>query len=326
MNASIIIPVRNGSATIADCLRALLRQDFDARYEIIVVDDGSTDDTAEIVKRFKGVKLIKQPPSGPAIARNTGAKNAKHEIVVFTDADCIPKKDWLKEMLKPFANSKVAAVQGAYKTRQRSLIARFVQTEIEYRYNKMLRSRTIDWIGSYSAAYRRRIFLREQGFNEKFPKASGEDPELSYRLQKKGYKLVFNPKAIVYHRHPESLLHYLRKKFQHAYWRTLLYRMHKEKAVSDSYTPQALKAQIGMLGLAILFAILSPFNNLFAFASLFALFLMLLFMLPFTLFALKRDFLIGLITPAILFLRDVAFLFGLALGFIGLYICSNQGQ
>ena len=323
MNASIIIPVRNGSATIADCLRALLKQDFDARYEIIVVDDGSTDDTASIVKRFKGVKLIRQKPSGPAIARNAGAKNAKHEIVVFTDADCIPEKDWLKEMLKPFANSKVAAVQGAYKTRQRSLIARFVQTEIEYRYNKMLRSKTIDWIGSYSAAYRKRIFLREQGFNEKFPKASGEDPELSYRLQKKGYKLVFNPKAIVYHRHPESLLHYLRKKFQHAYWRILLYRMHKEKAVSDSYTPQALKAQIGMLGLAILFAILSPFNNLFAFASLFALFLVLLFMLPFTLFALKRDFLIGLITPAVLFLRDTSFLSGLALGFISLYIRSS---
>ena len=326
MNASIIIPVRNGSATIADCLRALLKQDFDARYEIIVVDDGSTDDTASIVKRFKGVKLIRQKPSGPAIARNTGAKNAKHEIVVFTDADCIPEKDWLKEMLKPFANSKVAAVQGAYKTRQRSLIARFVQTEIEYRYNKMLRSKAIDWIGSYSAAYRKRIFLREHGFNEKFPKASGEDPELSYRLQKKGYKLVFNPKAIVYHRHPKSLIHYLRKKFQHAYWRILLYRMHKEKAVSDSYTPQALKAQIGMLGLAILFAILSPFNNLFAFASLFALFLMLLFMLPFTFFALKRDFLIGLITPAVLFLRDAAFLFGLALGFISLYIRSNQVQ
>ncbi|MCD6478352.1 MAG: glycosyltransferase [Candidatus Diapherotrites archaeon] len=324
MNASIIIPVRNGSATIADCLRALLNQKFSGSYEIIVVDDGSADNTAEIVKKFRSVKLIKQEPRGPAIARNTGAKNARYEIVVFTDADCIPEKDWLKEMLKPFANPKVAAVQGAYRTRQRSLIARFVQTEIEYRYNKMLRSKTIDWIGSYSAAYRKRIFLREQGFSEKFPKASGEDPELSYRLQKKGYKLVFNPKAIVYHRHPKSLMRYLRKKFQHAYWRILLYRMHKEKMVSDSYTPQALKAQIGMLALAILFAILSPFNSLFIQAFFAVLLLVLLFMLPFTFFALKRDFLIGLITPAVLFLRDAAFLFGLASGFISLYIRSSQ--
>lgn len=318
MNASVIIPVRNGSATIADCLQALLNQRFDASYEIIVVDDGSTDNTAEIVKRFRTVKLIRQAPSGPAKARNNGAKNANYEIVVFTDADCVPKREWLREMLRPFANPKVAAVQGAYKTRQRSLIARFVQTEIEYRYNKMLRSKSIDWIGSYSAAYRRRIFLQEQGFNEKFPKASGEDPELSYRLQKKGYKLVFNPKAIVYHKHPDSLIHYLRKKFQHAYWRILLYRMHKEKALGDSYTPQALKAQIAMLGLAIIFAILSIFNNLFALAFFLSLLLMLLFMLPFSFFALKKDFLIGLISPAILFLRDVAFLFGLIVGFFHL--------
>jgi len=324
MNASVVIPVHNGSRTIASCLNALLSQRFKGKYEIIVVDDGSTDNTADIVRRFKKVKLIKQKQAGPAKARNNGAKRARYEIVVFTDADCVPTKNWLREMLKPFADPNVAAVQGAYKTKQSSFMARFIQVEIEHRYAKMLKAKELDWIGSYSAAYRKDIFLKEGGFDEKFPKASGEDPELSYRLHKKGYKLVFNPKAIVYHRHAESLIHYLRKKFQHAYWRVLLYKIHKEKMVRDAYTPQTLKAQLAMLAFAILFAILIPFNTLFAFASLFSLFLMFVFMFPFTLFALRKNLLIGLAAPLILFLRNAAFLLGLISGFIGLCIRSSQ--
>jgi len=315
MDASIIIPVRNGSAVISDCLNALLKQDFQGSYEIIVIDDGSTDNTCEIVKGFEGIKLIKQKPLGPAAARNNGAKKAKGNIIVFTDADCLPEKNWLKEMLSPFSEKSVAAVQGAYKTRQRSLIARFVQIEIEHRYEKMLRSKSIDWVGSYSAAYRREIFLKEGGFSTKFPRASGEDPELSYRLQKKGYKLVFNPNAIVYHRHPESLPTYLRKKFQHAYWRVLLYDMHKEKAVSDSYTPQTLKLQIIMLALAIIFSIASLIKSIFLQFAFLALAIMFISMVPFFAFAIKRDIAVSLLVPIILFLRSAVFLLGLIMGF-----------
>ena len=318
MKASVIIPVRNGSKTIKKCLKAVLAQNVGQKFEVIVVDDGSTDNTIGIVKRFPKVKLIQQEPLGPAVARNNGARHAKGEIVVFTDADCIPEKNWLEEMLKPFEDKSIAGVQGAYRTRQHELMARFTQLEIEYRYEKMLSSEKIDWIGSYSAAYNRSLFLELNGFNRDFKKASGEDPDLSYSIQEKGYRIEFNPKAIVYHSHPASLMRYLGKKFQHAYWRVLLYKRHAKKAFSDSYTPQLLKAQIALLGFFCLSFLLSLANETMLFFAIACLFLLFFCMLPFVFFALKRDFFVGLASPFILLLRDIAFLTGLAFGALGL--------
>ena len=91
---SVIIPVYNGEGTIAECLEALASQDMPRReFEVIVVDDGSTDGTAAIVKQFD-VKYIHQENTGPATARNVGVKNAQGKIVVFTDADCVPEPNW----------------------------------------------------------------------------------------------------------------------------------------------------------------------------------------------------------------------------------------
>jgi cellulose synthase/poly-beta-1,6-N-acetylglucosamine synthase-like glycosyltransferase len=114
----------------------------------------------------------------------------------------------------------------------------------------------LDWIGSYSAAYRKADFARAGGFDESFPKASGEDAELSYRLAESGKKLVFAPRAIVYHTHPATLGKYLHVKFFRAYWRMRMYLKHPKKMVEDGYTPQSLKAGIVVGYLSLIFVML----------------------------------------------------------------------
>jgi glycosyltransferase involved in cell wall biosynthesis len=310
---SIIVPAFNAEKTIKSCIESILQQEFEEEFELIVVDDGSKDNTATIAKSFKEVKILQQKNSGPAVARNNGAKQARGEIIVFTDSDCIAAQDWLREMIAPFAEKKIVAVQGAYKTKQKSLIARFEQTDIEYRYERMKRVKSLDWIGSYSAAFRKKTFLDFGGFDESFPIASGEDPELSYRIAMSGAKLVFNPKAIVFHLHPDKLSKYLRTKFFRAYWRVLLYKKHPEKAVNDSYTPQMLKLQIP-LSLLLVFSILLLQAQPIIFAIV--LFLFLATNANFFIFAAKKELSIAIIAPVIIFLRSIIFATGLIVGTI----------
>src|SRR3989338_8288401 len=190
MKASVIIPAYNEEKTIGKTLESLKEQSF-RDFEIIVVDDGSRDRTAEIAKNSEA-KVIVQKNAGPASARNEGARNAKGEVIVFIDADCVADERWLEHMLKPFSDKDVAGVQGAYKSSQKSLVARFTQLDIEDRYKRLERKADqLDWIGSYSAAYRKKIFLELDGFDEDFPLASGKDPQLSFKVSRKGCKLVF---------------------------------------------------------------------------------------------------------------------------------------
>ncbi|RPI33601.1 MAG: glycosyltransferase, partial [Nitrospiraceae bacterium] len=219
---SVIIPAYNAEKTIGRCLDALTKQAYIGEFEIIVIDDGSTDSTPDIVAQFDKAKLIKQKNAGPASARNKGASAARGEIILFTDSDCVPEPDWISHMLRPFhEDSEVAGVKGAYKTRQREITARFVQLEYEDKYKYMLKDRYIDFIDTYSAGFRKDVFLEMNGYDTAFPVACAEDVELSYRMSNKGYKMVFNPDAVVYHTHPGSLLAYLKKKHKFAYWRML---------------------------------------------------------------------------------------------------------
>ena len=255
-----------------------------------------------------------------------GAENAEGEILVFTDADCVPEKDWLRQMLEPFGDKNVTGVQGAYRTRQRSLTARFAQLEIEERYERMKRhAETLDWIGSYSAAYRRGDFFSAGGFDESFPKASGEDPELSYKMQKMGKRLVFNPDAVVYHTHPDTLWKYLHTKFYRAFYRANLYSKHRDKIASDSYTTWEVKFQILALyigtGLFLASAPLAYFGaqDYAALAlSVSAAIAVLGFIstLGLTVFAAKRDVWAGLYSIPAIALRNVVFGSGLVCGAI----------
>jgi len=111
---SVIIPAFNEEKTISQTLESVLRQNFPRRqYEIIVVNNNSTDKTAAIVKKFPAVKLIHEPKQGYVYALKRGAKEASGEILVFTDADTIVPPDWLSQYQKAYQDPRVVVVGGA---------------------------------------------------------------------------------------------------------------------------------------------------------------------------------------------------------------------
>lgn len=100
LRLSVIVPVWNGESVIAGCLDALARQTLDrAAYDVIVVDNGSTDRTADIVRGYPEVRLLAEPTPGSYAARNTAIEQVAAPIIAFTDADCVPDADWLERAL-----------------------------------------------------------------------------------------------------------------------------------------------------------------------------------------------------------------------------------
>ena len=188
-----------------------------------------------------------QPNAGPAAARNHGAAVAGAALVLFTDADCAPAPNWVAAMTAPFTDPAVMGVKGAYLTEQTDLVARFVQAEYEDRYDRMVEQPQIDFIDTYSAGYRRALFLENGGFDPIFTTASVEDQEFSFRLAQKGYRLVFAPEARVVHLHDRDVGEYFRRKYAIGFWKALMMRWHPERMVQDSHTPQVLKVQIVLL-------------------------------------------------------------------------------
>ncbi len=311
---SIIIPTYNGEKVIKKCLDSLLDQTYGGDYEIIVVDDGSIDKTIELVREYP-VRLLTQRHSGPATARNLGAKNAEGDILLFIDSDCVAEKDWIDEMIKPLEDQEIVGVQGRYKTKQVGIMARFAQYEIEERYERMVKRGYIDFIGSYSAAYRKDIFLDQGGFDESFLIASGEDLDLSFGLASKGHKMIYNQQAIVYHTHPESISQYLKQKFYRAYWRIPVYKKNYKKTIDESYTPQMLKVQIGLFYLFIFSALVSTFLGSF-YISVFVFAVLLLSTLPLSFSIFRKDKKVGFISPIMLILRSIILGLGLIYGII----------
>ena len=315
--ASVVIPARNAARTLPATLTALRGQTYPAdRLEVIVVDDGSTDATGEVAAAG-GARVLRQAPAGPAAARNRGAAAATGDIILFTDADCTPTPTWVARMLAPFADPAVAGVKGAYRTRQRSLVARFAQVEFADRYRRQLRGPTIDLVDSYAAAFRRSVFVGAGGFDARFPAANNEDVELSYRLAEAGARLVFAPGAIVYHQHPATLRRYLRVKLGRGYWRVLVYRMYPGKALKDSYTPQVLKLQIALAGALVALApvalVWRPARRLAAAVAGG----LLVSTLPFTALVARADPGVAPWTPALVVLRALALGLGTAAGIAG---------
>jgi glycosyltransferase involved in cell wall biosynthesis len=349
---SVVVPAYRAAATIDGCLDALARQTVPRElYEVIVVHDGTTDEDSTLVRvaRHPGVRVYVQEHAGPAAARNLGVEHAVGEIVLFTDADCEPAPNWIEQMVVPLVEAepppwaaslaaagywddkvvpeckdrdrRVVGVKGVYRSRQRELVARFVQLEYERKYEwmrqQMAAQGTIDFVDTYSAGYRRDILVENSGFDTSFPVASVEDQELSFRLAKQGYRMVYVPKGVVYHwGHARNVCSYARKKLKIGYWKSALHWRHPEKLWRDSHTPQGLKLQILLVALCTLCLLGAPIWPSLAWGAGILGVGLALTMVPFVVKAWNRDRLVALASPALLLVRALALGAGFAAGLI----------
>jgi len=237
IGVSVIVPAYNSSATIRRTLEALSKQNCSQSFEVIVVDDGSIDATADIVRSFASVKYIFQDNDGPAAARNLGAKLAQGGYLAFTDSDCIPHEDWLSQLVTGFEQyPKVGVVAGSYGiANPQNLLARCIYKEIIWRHTHLMPDFP-NAFGSYNFCVKKNIFDAVGGFNTSYRRASGEDNDLSYKIIGSGSRIYFERKALVDHYHPTDIVKYLKEQFYHGFWRVKMYKDHPHMMRGDGYT------------------------------------------------------------------------------------------
>jgi glycosyltransferase involved in cell wall biosynthesis len=236
IKASIVVPAYNAGQTVRALLEALRWQDCGQPFEVIIVDDGSTDDTAAIVAGYPHVRYFRQTNAGPASARNCGARHALGDILLFTDSDCCPRPDWIRRMLSGFSDDSITAVTGSYGiANPRNMLANVIHTEIVLRH-RFLMPEFPKVLGSYNFAVRKDFFHALGGFNQDYRRASGEDNDLGYRILAARGRIHFLRDALVDHYHQTSLGKYLQEQFRHGVWRAKMYFDHPRMATGDNYT------------------------------------------------------------------------------------------
>lgn len=217
---SIIVAVKDSQDTIKKCVDSLLALDFHSK-EVIVVDDGSRESTGEILAGYAGqiIKVITNEYTiGPSESRNKGVGAARGEFVAFTDGDCIVDKGWLNELLAGFSQYRQAAacggaqgIPGDASDFEKSVFLFMSKTGLLCDYTRKFVTgviRAVNHNPSCNVMYKRDVFINSGGFLKGL--WPGEDVELDYRLKKKGFLLVSNPKAVVLHYRPRNLSSFLR--------------------------------------------------------------------------------------------------------------------
>ena len=189
---SIIIPVKNGGATIDACLRAMKHSHY-KNLEVIVVDDHSTDNTADIV-RYHGCTLLQATEGyGANHARNDGARYAKGEILIFIDADIMVRKDTISITVERLEEDWIDAVVGLYTARHRheNFVSQYKNLWVRYSYLKS--PATIDWLFGAISGIRREVFQKIGGFNVGLVNQQGiEDIELGKRFSQANMRVVLD--------------------------------------------------------------------------------------------------------------------------------------
>lgn len=318
MKVAVVTGIYNEEKHITELIEVVLKQTRKPD-EFILVDDGSTDQTAEIVKSYAQknsfIKYIYQKNAGPAVARNVAWRSTDADICVFTDGDCVPRSDWLEKLLTPFSDLTVGATAGTYETKNvESVLARFIGLEIEWKHSRY--PKYIDAHGTYNLAVRKKVLEEVGGMCEDYPVPSGEDWDMTYKISKK-HKIEFVPEAIVGHYHPEKFWPYMKNQVRRGYDRIKLYRDNSEMKKGDVYTPWYVKYQV--LATVAFFpslAFLYPLFNFSFIVPLAVISFLIIILFPSFFYFWKRDKSVAIYSILVQLTRNFAWSWGMIKGII----------
>ena len=200
---SVVVPVLNGEETIGDCLSSLVRTDYPReRREIIVVDNGCTDGTAQIVENFS-VRHLREGRRGVSHARNRGIVESRGDVLAFIDADCMVSTRWLQELVQPLSDDNVSATAGEIVAYPPTTPAqRYVARRKPY-WQEWVARAPVPWFLLGNSAVRRGVFDQIGRFD---PNLVGcNDIDFSFRFFAAGLRLEYRRTALVFHRHRATI-------------------------------------------------------------------------------------------------------------------------
>lgn len=238
---TIIVPVRNRPDEIFHCLSSLAELDYPRdKKEIIVVDDASDDNTADVVSGFP-VKLIKNSSRMQAsCSRNLAAKEANGDILAFIDSDCTAGPLWLKELVSAFNDETNGAAGGKVDSWfNKKALDRY--EKVSSSLNKGFRSKSSKEEGSFfylptcNLLVKKEIFLELDGFN--IDMTVGEDVDFCWRLKNSGYEIEYRPAGVVFHKHRNKTGAFFIRRFQYGTSEPFLQKKHPDRIKQMFYMP-----------------------------------------------------------------------------------------
>src|SRR5262245_48494906 len=232
---SVVCCSYNGEATIRDTLAGLAKLDY-PDYEVIVIDDGSTDATAAIARSY-GARVVSTPNQGLSAARNLGLAEASGKIVAYIDDDAYPEPDWLTYLVTRFAEGGYCGVGGPnLLPPEDGAVAECVANAPGGPCHVLLSDREAEHIPGCNMAFEKSWLERVGGFDPQF-RTAGDDVDICWRLQEAGGRLGFHAAAVVWHHRRGSLRRYWKQQVGYGKAEALLARKWPQKYNSAAHIP-----------------------------------------------------------------------------------------
>lgn len=224
---SVVVASYNGARTLAACLKSLTVLNY-PRYEIILVDDGSTDDTHRITSSFPDVRYVHQSHQGLSVARNTGIAAARGEIIAFTDADCRADEDWLYYTVGSLLQGDYVGMGGHnFLPPEDGPVAAAVMASPGGPAHVMLTDRLAEHIPGCNMIFYKWALEEIGGFDPLYHRA-GDDVDICWRLQQRGYQIGFSSGGFVWHYRRNTVQAYLSQQQGYGEAEAMLVRRHPE--------------------------------------------------------------------------------------------------